>query len=787
MSRSSKKRNKPSGSTTSGTPEVAAKRLGTPWRGALAAAAILALAALAAWCNSFSGVYIFDDDAWIVQNQSIRRLWPIWPVLFPQQAALVGGRPVVSLTLAVNYALGGMNVWGYHAVNLAIHILAAWTLFGIVRRTLKGPWPTCRRPLNEKDSGCLAAAGTTAQPYALAGEAPTLLAIAVSLLWMLHPLQTESVSYIIQRTEALMGLFYLLTLYCVIRGATSNKPIVWYAAATASCALGMATKEVTATAPLIVLLYDRTFIAGSFREAWRRRYGLYLALASTWTIIVLLLLFTGFYGGTTGFAVEKFTPWSYLMTQAPVLVRYLRLTFCPTGLCLDYGWPPVQSISEVVLPGLLIVALLALTIWALVKRPAWGFLGAWFFVILAPTSSVIPIKDAAYEHRMYLPLAALASAVVMGGFLAGRKLVQRNMLSPKAASIAAVSLTATAVVLLGVLTFQRNTVYRSGFTIWQDTVAKAPHNHRAHNNLGKEYIGLGRSEEAIRQYKRSLEIEPKSAEAHSNLSMALIGIGQIDEAIVHGRRALDIRPVYADANVNLGLALSCSKRFDEAIVHYKKALEINPYHPQAHNNLGTQYLRIGEIDQAIAHYQKALENKPDFPMALKNLGGVLADRGQIAEAVLHFQRALELKPDYAEVREILGRALAYREHILKMLADLRAKNRAHPNDIALLNNLAWPLATHPDLAVRSASEAMGLAQKAVEISGGRNAEVLDTLGAAYAEAGRFPEAVEIAQRAVNIAIEQNKPELAKAVNIRIQLYKTNRPYRELPPFAPKQP
>ena len=201
-----------------------------------------------------------------------------------------------------------MNVWGYHAVNLAIHVLAAWTLFGVTRRTLLLP------PLHYRF-----------------GLAATPLALAVAMLWTLHPLQTEAVTYVIQRTEALAGLFYLLVLYCVVRGAMSTRSIFWYIAATVSCLLGMATKEVMATAPLLVLLYDRTFLAGSFREALRRRFGLYLALAATWTVVPALLFSTGFYGGTAGFAVQKFTWWSYLLTQSGVIVHYLRLAFWPLG------------------------------------------------------------------------------------------------------------------------------------------------------------------------------------------------------------------------------------------------------------------------------------------------------------------------------------------------------------------------------------------------------------------------------------------------------------------------
>ena len=247
------------------------------------------------------------------------------------------GRPVANLTLAVNYALGGMNVRGYHAVNLVIHVLAAWTLFGVVRRTLVLP---------RLSRQC----GAIAMP----------LALIVALLWMIHPLQTESVDYIIQRTEALVGLFYLLALYGVIRGATSARSTSWYRPPSPRLCWA-ATKELMVTAPLIILLYNRTFLAGTFREAWRRRWGLYLAMATTWGVVLTLLVSADFYGGTTGFAVEKFTWWSYLLTQPGVIIHYLGLAFWPSQLCLDYGSRTAQNIDEIIVPGILVVGLLALT------------------------------------------------------------------------------------------------------------------------------------------------------------------------------------------------------------------------------------------------------------------------------------------------------------------------------------------------------------------------------------------------------------------------------------------
>ena len=215
------------------------------WATLLAASAIIAVTVAAYW-HSLDGEFMFDDRVWIVENPSIKHLWPLGDVLLPADAAHVGGRPIVSLSLAVNYALGGLDVRGYHAVNLAIHICAALVLFGVVRRTLVLP-----------------------RLIARFGEAATPLAAIVALIWAVHPIQTEAVSYVIQRAESLVGLFYLLTLYCFIRGATARatKPL-WYLACFVACLLGMATKEVMVTAPIVLLLYDRTFLSDRFGSRW---------------------------------------------------------------------------------------------------------------------------------------------------------------------------------------------------------------------------------------------------------------------------------------------------------------------------------------------------------------------------------------------------------------------------------------------------------------------------------------------------------------------------------------
>jgi hypothetical protein len=273
--------------------------------GIFVAAVLLTAAALAAWANSFRGPFIFDDLPAIVENATIRTLALPIALAPPRSGQPAGGRPLVNFSFALNWAIAGADVRGYHVVNLAIHVLAALALFGVARRTMRS------RPLAAK----------------FAADA-TPLAFALAALWMLHPLQTESVTYISQRAESLAGLFLLFTLYAAIRGVDSPTPTRWHVLAVVTCLLGMATKEVMYAAPLLVLLHDRTFFAGTFREALRRRPWFYAGLAATWLLLGWLVKQAGNRGATAGFGIG-ITPWHYLLTQCGALVHYVRLVFWP--------------------------------------------------------------------------------------------------------------------------------------------------------------------------------------------------------------------------------------------------------------------------------------------------------------------------------------------------------------------------------------------------------------------------------------------------------------------------
>src|SRR5580658_8634783 len=569
----------PAGAPPGPRPHEGARRLRVDWP-VLAGGLSLAAAGVIAYARSFSVPLLFDDESSIAGNPTLRHLSTAF---WPPTEATVGGRPFLNLSLAVNYAVSGTAVWSYHAVNLAIHILAGLTVFGIIRRTLER------------------------QAYPKA----SLVAFAASLLWILHPLQTESVTYVVQRAESLMGLLYLLTLYYFIRGAATNGPRrrLWYALSVGACLLGMATKEVMVSAPLIVLLYDRTFIAGSFREAWRLRRREYAFLAATWLVLLLLVLSSHGRGGSAGFGTGM-SSWSYARTQSPAIVHYLRLCFWPSPLVFYYGNVVAPASIHLLPSALAVIGLIAVTIWALVKHPGLGFLGAVFFAVLAPSSSFVPVaRETMAEHRMYLPLIPVVVLAVLG---MGRWLGQAFL--PVLLALAAA---------LAGATWSRNEAYHSEDRIWSDTVAKRPGNEAAHNNLGKALAKMpGRENEAIAQFEEAARLKPDFSEAHYNLGAAWLKVpGRMNDAVAQFEDAIRLNPDFVAAHINLGAALArLPGRLNDAIAQYREAIRLNPDLPDAHYDLGAAWLNVpGHMDDAVAQFEEAIRLNPDFAEAHNNL------------------------------------------------------------------------------------------------------------------------------------------------------------------------
>lgn len=560
--------------------------LSNPWT----AFSVLLLAALAAYQHVYSAPFVFDDQAAIVDNPTLRSPFILGAALRPPAyASGASGRPLVNLTLALNYAAGGLDVRGYHAVNLGLHILASLVLFGLVRRTL------------EKIGG-----GGVVDSF--------WTALAAALVWSVHPLLSESVACVIQRTEVLAGLFYLLTLYCFARGTEPRAARAWLTLCVLSCFLGVASKEILVSAPIVVLFYDRTFVSGTLRAAWSDRRRLYIALAFTWLPLRWFMLSSEHRGGSVGFGLGV-SGWDYLLTQCRGIGIYLKLSIWPHPLSIDYGTDIVRHASEVIPQGVALLLMAAVTAVGVWRRSMVGFLGLCFFVILAPSSSVVPlVTQPIAEHRMYLPLAAIVLLAVVGGHAwAG----QKSLLIWPAVALG-----------LGWVTHRRIDDYRTQISLIQSTLAVNPQNDRAYLNLGTFASRQGRLAEAIADYQEALTIDPAVADTHNNLGAVLEQSGQPDEAIAQYREAARLQPDQPAAYYNLGLALLKTGRMEEAIGPLTKALQLQPDSAAARRSLG------------LAH---------------RDLGILLAEGGRLTEAKLHFTEALRLTPDDAQMRRNLER------------------------------------------------------------------------------------------------------------------------------------
>ena len=567
-----------------------------------------------AYHNSLSVPFIFDDES-IVENFGERGL-------SATDVVIGSTRPLVQLSFAANYATGNLDVRGYHLVNIAVHALAAVVLFAIVRRSL-------------------AAAGAAGSPW---------LAFVIALVWAVHPLQTESVTYVSQRAESLAGLFALTTLYCVIRGATAARGTCWYAAGVLACLLGMVTKPVMVATPIIVLLYDRAFLTRSWHLARSRRL-LYGCLAGTWAVLAVLLARRHESASTAGFAMPDLTPLAYARSEPVVILHYLRLVFWPTPLVLDYGWPVAADPVTIVLSSLVIAGLIAAAVWTFRRRPPIGFLGIAFFLLLAPSSSVIPIRDLAAEHRMYLPLAPLVALIVLG---AARLL---HAIVPASAARRGLStvLAGASVAGLIVLTVRRNAEYGSPIELWRDITVRRPSNARARNNLARLLIDAGRTAEASPHAARAVALSPDYAHARNNLGVILRQQGRTDDAIREFDEALRLDPDYADAYNNRGLAWADRRRFDDAVADYERALRLRPHSADIHGNLGNAMFVQGKVPEAIREYDIALRLQPNRAEMHYNMALALSARGESEAARIHYAEALRLNPALAR-RNAAGEA-----------------------------------------------------------------------------------------------------------------------------------
>ena len=539
---------------------------------------------------------------------------------------------------------------------------------------------------------------------------------------MVHPLTTEAVTYIVQRAESLMGLFFLLTVYCFVRSADGEPAGSgrWKAASVLCCLLGMGTKEVMAVAPVGVLLFDRTFVAKSWRQAWQAGRGYYLSLAATWLPLAFLVAGNGGdRGGTSGFHVG--VSWTrYWLSQGEAMALYLKLALWPRPLVIDYG-PPSAPIwlAVMLLVGVAVVVIVtALGCWR--GRP-WAFLTGICLLVLAPTSVMPGVLQFVAEHRFYLPLAAVVAAVVFGGV----RLANRWTGSEPWRGRVLAGLLILAIGGMAMVTARRSLDYRSDLALWLETVAQRPQNALAQANVGEALLIRGRLAEAIPYCVKATSLDPMKPMPHYNLGLAYEEEKRLPEALEEFETAARIKPklFYAEfhagrileragrpaeaermlragltanptaggAHADLGLVLADLGRPIEAMAEDRRALELDPGCAAAETNWGAVLAKTGDLPGAEDHFRRSLAIEPDQPETQFDWGIALARAGRLEAAAQHYGAAARLKPTYADAQLNLGVSLAQLGRVAEALPALQAAVRLGPDSAPAHANLATAL------------------------------------------------------------------------------------------------
>lgn len=643
----------------------------------VAGGVLLALALFVAYSNSLQAPFLLDDFESIEHNESLTSLADS---LSPpaNSGATVAGRPLLNFSFALSRLVLGPDPAAYRIGNLTLHFLAALLLWASVAQALRH---TLLEPSIREKAG--------------------RIAWFLAALWSLHPLQTAAVTYLSQRAEVLAAVFWLLSFHSFQRSLSSSSP-VWKWLSLLACLCGMATKETVASLPLFLLLYDRGTAAGSFREAWGRRRSLYMGMLLGWGLLALLVLQTGARGSTVGFS--RVGSLEYLLTQGWGILGYLKSVLYPCGLVFDHGAILEKQSLLVVIGALGTGGLFVASVLLIWGRHLAGLLGAWFFLGLAPSSSLVPVATQTLaEHRMYLPLAAVLLILVLA--------LQR--LRP----LVGASLGIMTLVGGLVLTHGRNHDYRSSISIWEDTVAKVPDNARAWNNLGIAYEDEGRVNEAMKSYQQAIVIAPDFALALGNL----------------GR--LQVQASLAASTEARSLPLSKEALLSEGMRHLAKSVELEPRNPVLASHLGSALMRQGRREEALPWLEKAYDQAKDKALHGFNLANNLMELGRHEEALRLFQEAVLLSPKNAEILGNLGVLLRRMERIDESVEILHSAVSLDHGNARLRSQLGVSLMA---AGRRSEAKAELLASLSLDASAAQSNYFLGVL---YAEEGSIPQAV----------------------------------------------
>lgn len=665
----------------------------------------IVLAGVLAYANSLGSPFIFDDSASV----------HVYPSSAIFTTSTLIPRGLVNASFLINYYLDGYQVAGYRLVNVLIHILTGLFLFGFLRRSLILPRLGGRFTADS-----------------------TWIALAISVLWLIHPVQTESVTYICQRYESMTGLFYMLAIYGFARSVQSPRhPRAWTNVAIMAAICAMWSKQTAVTLPFVILLYDYLLVATSPGELLRTRWKAHVAFMATLGIQAMLIVNTLRYSTEANLPqMIDMSPLTYLATECGVIVHYLRVAIVPSGLCLDYAWPPVDHLTDTAPQAIMLVALFVLTVIGIVRRQPMAFPVGAFFLLLAPTSSIFPIADTAADRRLYLPLAAILSCLMVSAY--AFFLPSARQPTSRIKQRVCVILAVYAIGLLAG-SIHRNTVFSSPERMYRDIITKRPANYRQNLALATLLLDQGRWAEAEQELRTLVSRMKETRLSTSN--QYKLATSNFDR-------------IYPTVMGQLGRALLSQGRNQEAIDCFNDALALGPNTFATHNLSLALYLQ-GHHAEAIEQLSTNLQGSHGSAKDYALLGWFQREQQHDAEAVDAFRHAIALDPT------LLDTTLS----------------------------LAWILATTPSERLQSADEAIALAADVCKQTQFSSPHALDVLAAAYARASRFEEAVGAATKAlallknstVGSSASENEPASTEfspaAVQERLNLYRHGSAYQ----------
>jgi tetratricopeptide (TPR) repeat protein len=728
--------------------------------------ALIVFLVFLAYLPALRGGFIWDDDVYVTNNSlltapdGLRRIW--FTLESPSQYF-----PLTYTVFRIERSLWGLNPTGYHCVNVLLHAINA-LLAGVLlkRLSVPGAW--------------LAAA-----------------------LFALHPVQVESVAWITELKSVLSLLFILLTLFCWMEFIGERSRRFWYGLALVFYALALFSKTTACTLPAALLLI-------LWLEAkpidWHRLAQVVPFLAMGLGMGLLTVWWERFHQDTQGQLIPMSLP-ERILIASHALWFYAGKLFWPVKLTFNYPRWAIDPANPSAYGWLVMAIGLGAAI-CFIRR----FVGRsvevatlFYVAMLSPLLGFIMLSTFVFtfvaDHYQYvasLGLIALAAAGITIAF--------------KTKPLHKLAVGGALLLTLGLLTWRQAGIYRNLETLWRDTLAKNPDSWVAHINLGGLLGNQGRIEEEMEHYRQAIQINPDYYLAYhdlgatlaargrldeaidnyreairnisnnpaplNDLGIALASKGRLDEAIECFRKAIRINPNYSDALGALGIALAAQGRFAEAIENYRKAIRINPNNYTALNDLGAALAAEGQLDEAIGNFRKAIQINPNLSEALDNLGVALAARDRFNEAIENYRQAIQANPNRPETFFHLGITLEQMGRTREAVAQYREALRLNPDLTGVLNNLAWVLAAGPDSELRNGAEAVRLAERACELTHYGKSLCIGTLAAAYAESGRFDDAVASAQKARTVALAQGQKEIAAQDEQLLELFKSGQAYHQ---------